>query len=51
MSEQLKKTPFGIGLLAHVGASRREPHFYIYIPSPKTGNFSILFQCKTSVKV
>ena len=26
MSEQPKKIPCGIGLLAHVGASRREPH-------------------------
>ncbi len=39
MSEQLKKIPCGIGLLAHVGASRREPHFHSYIPGPKTGDF------------
>ena len=31
MSEQPKKLSCGIGLLAHVGASRREPHFYIFI--------------------
>ena len=28
-----------IGILAHVGASRREPHFHNYIPGPKTGGF------------
>ena len=39
MPEQVKKTPCSIGLLAHVGASRREPLFYNYIPGPKTGDF------------
>ena len=28
MPEQQKKTPCGIGVLAHVSASRGEPHFY-----------------------
>ena len=27
-------------LLSPVSASRREPHFYSYIPGPKTGDFS-----------
>ena len=39
MSEQPKKIPCGIGLLAHVGASRREPHFYSFIPGPKKRGF------------
>lgn len=47
MSEQPKKTACGIGLLAHVSASRREPHLYSYIPGPKTGDFS----CPAEVKL
>ena len=34
-----KKTPLIIGAVAHVGASRREPHFYSFIPGSKTGDF------------
>ena len=40
MPSQLKKTPCNLGLLAHVGASRREPHFYSFLPGSKTGDFS-----------
>ena len=40
-----------VGLLAHVGASRRAPHFYSFIPDSKTGDEAISIQCKTSVKV
>lgn len=40
MGEQPKKQNCSIGLLAHVGASRREPHFYSFIPDPQTGDFS-----------
>lgn len=39
---QKQKTPLCAGLLAHVGASRREPHINSYIPGPKTGDFLIL---------
>ena len=39
MSNQLKKAPRSIALLAHVSASRREPHFHSFIPGPKTGDF------------
>ena len=46
MPEQVKKTPCCTGLLAHVGAGRREPHFYSFIPGPKTGDFS----CPAEVK-
>ena len=35
-----KKTPLCAALLAHVGASRREPHFHSFLPGPKTGDFS-----------
>ena len=45
MGEQHKKQ-LNIGLLAHVSASRREPHFHSYIPGPKTGDFS----CPAGVK-
>ena len=34
------KQHISIGLLAHVGASRREPHFHSFLPGPKTGDFS-----------
>ena len=47
MGEQAKKPHISAGLLAHVGASRREPHFYSYIPGPKTGDFS----CPAEVKL
>ena len=47
MPEQLKKRPFNLGLLAHVGASRREPHIHSYIPGLKTGDFS----CPVEVKL
>ncbi|MBQ8833373.1 MAG: hypothetical protein IJ001_00420 [Oscillospiraceae bacterium] len=40
MGEQRSKHHISAGLLAHVSASRREPHFYSYIPGPKTGDFS-----------
>ena len=33
-----QKQHCSIGLLAHVGASRREPHIYSYIPDPKNEN-------------
>ncbi len=35
-----QKIPLCTGLLAHVGASRREPHFYSFLPGSKTGDFS-----------
>lgn len=38
MPEQELKTPCCVGLLAHVSASRGEPHNYNYIPGPKTGD-------------
>lgn len=47
MSNELHKLPLGVGLLAHVGASRREPHKSSYIPGPKTGDFS----CPAEVKL
>ena len=47
MSEQPKKIPCCVGLLAHVGASRREPHIHSYIPGLKTGDFS----CPVEVKL
>lgn len=40
MDEQPKKIHICAGLLAHVGASRREPRKSSYIPGPKTGGFS-----------
>ena len=48
MSEQPKyaKQPLSTGLLAHVSASRREPHLNSFIPGPKTGDFS----CPAEVK-
>ena len=39
--------PISAGLLAHVGASRREPHIHSYIPGLKTGDFS----CPVEVKL
>ena len=47
MGDQRKKMNISVGLLAHVGASRREPHFYSFIPGPKTGDFS----CPAEVKL
>ena len=47
MPEQVKKTPCCTGLLAHVGASRREPHFYSFRPGLTTGDFS----CPAEVKL
>ena len=41
-----EKQNLNIGLLAHVSASRREPHFYIFIPGPKTGDFSCPAEAK-----
>ena len=41
------KQPLSIGLLAHVGASRREPHLNSFNPGPKTGDFS----CPAEVKL
>ena len=35
-----QKQSISIGLLAHVGASRRESHFHSFIPGPETGDFS-----------
>ena len=46
MSESPKKIPCCTGLLAHVGASRQEPHLNSFIPGPKTGDFS----CPAEVK-
>ena len=46
MPEQVKKAPCNIALLAHVSASRREPHLNSLIPGPKTGAFS----CPAEVK-
>ena len=46
MPEQRKKTPCGIGLMAHVGAGRREPRKSSYIPGPKTGDFSCPAEAK-----
>jgi len=46
MREQGNKSPCSIALLAHVGASRREPHLNSFIPGPKTGDFS----CPAEVK-
>ena len=40
MGEGPKKQHISAGLLAHVGASRREPHFYSFLPGLKTGDFS-----------
>ena len=37
MPEQSKKTPLSIGLLAHVGASRRAPHTNNESPIRKPG--------------
>ena len=37
MPEQPKKTPLSIGLLAHVGASRRAPHTNNESPVRKPG--------------
>ena len=45
--DQQTKVNICTGLLAHVGASRREPHFYSFIPGPKTGDFS----CPAEVKL
>ena len=50
MGEQSKKPHMNAGLLAHVGASRREPHLKASSPVPKPG-FFLFFQCKASVKV
>ena len=44
--EQSHKMPCGIGLLAHVGASRREPHFFSFIPGLNTGDFSCPVEAK-----
>ena len=46
MCEQSKKPHISVGLLAHVGASRREPLFYNYIPGPKTGDFPCSVEAK-----
>jgi len=43
---ELQKCHISVGLLAHVGVSRREPHFHSFIPGPKTGDFS----CPAEVK-
>ena len=42
MGTQLSKQDITVGLLAHVSASRREPHIYSYIPDPKNENFLYL---------
>ena len=47
MGDQSPKRKISAGLLAHVGASRRESHFYSFIPGPKTGDFS----CPAEVKL
>ena len=41
-----EKRPLVAGILAHVGASRREPHFHSFIPGPKTGDFSYSAEVK-----
>ena len=46
MENKPKKTPCCTALLAHVGASRREPHFYSFLPGPKTGDFSCPVKAK-----
>ena len=38
MGEGPKKQQISVGLLAHVGASRREPHLNSFIPGSKTGD-------------
>ena len=40
MADGAKKQHISVGLLAHVGANRREPHFCSYLPGPKTGEVS-----------
>ena len=40
MSVPQKNQQIPVGFLTHVGASRREPHFYSCIPGSKTGDFS-----------
>ena len=47
MGETPRKPDICTGLLAHVGASRREPHLNSFIPGPKTGDFS----CPANVKL
>ena len=44
MPEQRKKTPCGIGLMAHVRASRRAPHLKASSPVQKPGIFHALRQ-------
>ena len=43
---ELQKHHISVGLLAHVSASRREPHLSSFLPGPKTGDFS----CPAEVK-
>lgn len=40
MGEQQSKQHISVGLLAHVGAVRREPHLNSFLPGSKTGVFS-----------
>lgn len=40
------KPHMSTGLLAHVGAFRREPHLNSFIPGPKTGDFSYPAEAK-----
>lgn len=44
----MNKHTLSLGILAHVSASRREPHLYSYIPGPKTGDFLYLEEVKLS---
>ena len=46
MGEQHAKHHISAGLLAHVGAGRREPHIDTQIPGPKTGDFSCPVKAK-----
>ena len=36
----MDKKTIALGILAHVGASRRVPHLNSFIPGPKAGDFS-----------
>ena len=46
MGEGPKKQQISAGLLAHVGASRREPHLKASSPVPKPGFFLSFFNVK-----
>ena len=46
MGDSAKQSHISLGLLAHVSASRREPHLNSFIPGPKTGDFSYSAEVK-----